>query len=405
MTSLSIHQARRIALTAQGFTKGRPAGRIDRRHMRQCMNTMELVQLDAVPVIIRTQYIPFFSRLGPYRRTLFDEIAYRDDEWYELWAHEASIAPVEIEPYFRFDKVRAAEGATWKGLYRLASQEPSYVKKVLREVSLNGPLEAKDLSDPQPRKVAGWGHGSKGQLALNWLYRIGEIGIRRGPNFEKRFDLLERIVPSKVLNLPTPNYQESLRNLLLRSVKAYGVATSRDLIDYFRLPTKEAKSALMDLEENGQLEEVQVESWKEQAYILQHTAIPSAIHACALLSPFDPLVWNRNRTHRLFDFQYKIEIYVPESKRQFGYYVLPLLVDERFVGRFDIKNIREQKTLHVKASYLEKGADKEKIAPKALQELTNLALFLGAEKIRIDRKGNFAMQLRKINRLPIEAAH
>jgi len=404
MTSLSIHQARRIALAAQGFAKGRPSGRIDRRHLRQCMNTMEVVQLDAVPVIVRTQYMPFFSRLGSYRQTLFDEIAYHDDQWYELWAHEASIAPVEIEPYFRFDKVRAAEGATWKSLHQLATQEPSYIKKVLREVSLNGPLEAKDLSDPQPRVVTGWGHRSKGQLALNWLYRIGEVGIRRGPNFEKRFDLLERIVPAHILNFPTPNYQEALRNLLLRSAKTCGVATSRDLIDYFRLPKKEAKTAIKELAENDELEEVQVESWKECAYIPKSITIPRAIDVCALISPFDPIVWNRSRTQRLFDFQYKLEIYTPESKRQFGYYVLPLLVGERLVGRFDVKNVRDQKTLHVKASYIEKVAEKEEIAQKTFQELTNLASFIGAERIRIDRKGNFAVQLRNINQIASEVA-
>ena len=152
---------------------------------------MELVQLDAVPVVIRTQYLPFFSRLGPYNPKLFDEIAYKDDEWYELWAHEASVAPVEIEPYLRFNKKRAANGDTWKGLYRLAVEEPSYIKKVLREVELKGPIEAKDLSDPQPRKNTGWGHRSKGQLALNWLYRIGEVGIRRGPNFEKQIEKIK----------------------------------------------------------------------------------------------------------------------------------------------------------------------------------------------------------------------
>ena len=395
MSSLSILEARRLALASQGLVAQRPAGKIGRRHLRQCMKKMEIVQLDAVPVVVRTQYLPFFSRLGPYRQKLFDEIAYRDDEWFELWAHEASIAPVEIEPYFRFNKVRAANGDTWKGLYRLAIEEPSYIKKVLREVKLKGPLEAKNLSDPQPRKQAGWGPRSKGQLALNWLYRIGEVGIRRGPNFEKQFDLLDRIVPSRILNLPTPTDHESLMNLLLRSAKAYGIATERDLIDYFRLPTKEAREALVDLVENHQLERVRVESWKEKAYISPQTSIPESSNVCSLVSPFDPIVWNRKRLDRLFDFQYKLEMYMPESKRRFGYYVLPLLVGDRFVGRFDIRNIRDKGALHIKASFLERKVEAEDIAHKVFGELANLAQFLGAQEIRIDRKGNFSLQLKK----------
>ena len=360
------------------------------------MKAMELVQLDAVPVVIRTQYLPFYSRLGPYNSKLFDEIAYKDDQWYELWAHEASIAPVEIEPYLRFNKKRAANGDTWKGLYRLAVEEPSYIKKVLREVELKGPIEAKDLSDPQPRKNTGWGHRSKGQLALNWLYRIGEVGIRRGPNFEKKFDLLGRIVPSKILSIPTPSDHDSLKNLLLRSSKAYGVATAPDLVDYFRLPTKEARLAIADLVDNKQLEEVQIESWKEKAYIAPHISIPKSANGCSLVSPFDPIVWNRKRLDRLFDFQYKLEMYTPESKRRFGYYVLPLLIDDRFVGRFDIRNIRDKRTLHVKASFLEKGVEAGDIAQKAFDELANLAKFLEAQEVKIDRKGNFSVYLKKL---------
>ncbi len=385
-----------MALGAQGLSENRPAVTIERRHLRQCMKAMELVQLDAVPVVIRTQYLPFFSRLGPYNPKLFDEIAYKDDEWFELWAHEASIAPVEIEPYLRFNKKRAANGDTWKGLYRLAVEEPSYIKKVLREVELKGPLEAKDLSDPQPRKSTGWGHRSKGQLALNWLYRIGEVGIRRGANFEKQFDLLDRIVPSKILSIPTPSDHDSLKNLLLRSSKAYGVATAPDLVDYFRLPTKEARLAIADLVDNNQLEEVQIESWKEKAYIAPHISIPKSSNGCSLLSPFDPIVWNRKRLDRLFDFQYKLEMYTPESKRRFGYYVLPLLIGDRFVGRFDIRNIRDKRTLHVKASFLEKGVEAGDIAQKAFDELANLAKFLEAQEVKIDRKGNFSVYLKKL---------
>lgn len=395
MKSLSIRQARRVALGAQGFTNNRPVGRVDRRHLRKCMYNMEVVQLDAVPVVIRTQYMPFFSRLGPYKKDLFDEVAYEEDEWFELWAHEASIAPVEIEPYFRFNKVLAKAGATWKGLHQLATNDPTYIQKVLKEVSHRGPLEAKDLSDPQPRESNGWGHRSKGQLALNWLFRIGEVGIRRGPNFEKRFDLIDRIIPSDILNLPTPDLRGSIKNLMLRSSKAYGVATSSDLVDYFRLPKKEAREAIRELVENKDIEVVRVEKWKEEAYMAKSAVTPRSIDICSLVSPFDPLAWNRSRLLRLFDFRYKIEIYKPEAKRQFGYYVMPLVVGECLVGRFDLKNLHEQKTLHVKGSYGEARIDKEEISRRAYEELSTLARFLGADKIRIEKNGNLADSLRK----------
>ena len=237
MVSLTAEEARRISLNAQGFSYKRTADNASAAELNSVMDAMKVVQLDAVPIVVRTQYLPFFSRLGNYDMSLYDEIAYKEDQWFELWAHEASIAPVKNEPFFRFIKERAKRGDTWKGLYKVAKEEPDYVKTVLKEVEQRGPLEAKHLNDPRYINQSGWGSRSVGQLALNWLYRIGEVGIRRGKNFEKKYDLITNIVPSEVLSRPSPTEEESLKELYLWAASAMGVASARDIQDYFRTRT------------------------------------------------------------------------------------------------------------------------------------------------------------------------
>ena len=240
---LSISQARRIALAAQGFTDPAPAGRVDRRHLRRVMGRVKLLQLDSVPVVIRTQYLPPFSRLGCYEPSLLDRIAYRDDEWFEAWAHEASLLPVEDEPLLRWQKRRAEQGETWSNLVELARRESGYVAEVLAQVE-ERPLTAGELADPRRRDGEWWGSRSLGSIALDWLFRIGAVGIRRRGNFTKEFDLLERIVPAEVLAQPTPTAEEAQRELLVRSGAALGVGTATDLIDYYRLPVREGRTRL-----------------------------------------------------------------------------------------------------------------------------------------------------------------
>ncbi|MEM7787185.1 MAG: crosslink repair DNA glycosylase YcaQ family protein [Bacteroidota bacterium] len=394
MDSLSIGQARRLALGAQGFRGSRPSGRLDRRHLRKTMDTLQVVQLDSVPAVMRTQYLPFFSRLGPYRPGLLDDIAYRDDTWFEAWAHEASLLPVASEPLFRWAKQRCSEGQTWKGLVRLAREEPTYVQSVLDEVTERGPLFAKELRDPRPREGAWWGSRSVGQLALDWLFRIGAVGVRRVGNFEKQFDRLERIVPEEVRALPTPSVEEAQRELLRRSAKALGVGTADDLVDYFRLPVREAKRRVAELVDAGDLVEVDVEGWSKPAYCLPDAKVPRRIDRIALISPFDPVVWNRDRAERLFGFRYRIEIYVPADKREYGYYVLPLLVGDRLVARFDLKTLRDERVLHVKGAFAEPGVDVAELGPRAREELQRLATFVGADALRIEPRGNLAAALR-----------
>jgi len=394
MDSLSLSEARRLALQAQGFGKQPTKSKINLHHMKTAMNAMKVVQLDAVPIVIRSQYIPFYSRLGNYDVDLYEKIAYQKDEWFELWAHEASIAPVQMEPYFRFLKSRAKRGETWKGLYKVAMEHPNYVKQILREVKLRGPLEAKDLKDPRPREGTGWGSRSMGQLALNWLYRIGEVGIRRGKNFEKKYDLLSRIVPERILTLPTPPEETAIKNLFVTAIAALGVGTAADISDYFRIRHSDTKHFLNELVESGEIRETAVESWGGKGYIPNTFKIPKEIKASTVLTPFDPIVWNRKRLERLFNFSYKLEIYKPKTKRQYGYYVMPYLLDDKIVARFDLANKRETQSLHVIGAFVEKESDPGKVGECAHKELSAFASFLGSSKLKIERHGNLSKHLK-----------
>ncbi|MEM9175525.1 MAG: crosslink repair DNA glycosylase YcaQ family protein [Myxococcota bacterium] len=395
--SLSNAEARRIALAAQGFAGKRPTGRIDRRHLLREMARLHLLQLDSVPVVMRTQYMPLFSRLGAYRAELLDEVAYRPHRgrhaWFEAWSHEASLLPVELEPWLRFVKRRAREGETWGRYFKTVLDDPAYLDRVRDEIKSRGPLVAGELTDPRPNQGDWWSNRSTGARALDWLFRVGELGIRRRPGFVKEFDLLERIVPVEILNRPTPTEEASLDELLLRSARAHGIASAACLVDYFRLPVKPSKARLAALVEDGRLVEADVEGWKPRAYLDPEARCPREIRASALLSPFDPVVWCRKRIEGLFDFDYRIEIYVPKEKRRWGYYVLPLLMGDRLVGRFDLKTDRESRVLEVRAAHVEEGADAREVARTAAGELEELARFVGADRVRVGRKGNLARTL------------
>ncbi|MEZ5661421.1 MAG: crosslink repair DNA glycosylase YcaQ family protein [Burkholderiaceae bacterium] len=343
MISLSATQARRLALSAQGLSRApacSPWPRRDLSHLRQTMASLQLLQLDSVPIVARSHLLPLYARLGPYDIGLLDRIAYQRDEWFETWAHEASLAPVELEPWLRFMKRRAAQGHTWRNLWRLANEDPAYIERVHDEVAARGPLGASELTDARPASGGDWwGTRSQGALALDWLFRIGRLGVRRRGNFEKVFDLPERILPAEILAAPTPDESDSVRELLRRSARALGVASANDLIDYFRLPPTLARPRLAELVEAGDLLPCEVRGWKCPAYLAVGAKPPSRARACTLLSPFDPIVWNRDRASRLFGFDYRIEIYTPADKRRYGYYVLPFLLGDRLVARLDLKMI------------------------------------------------------------------
>lgn len=374
---VSASAARRIALGAQGFNDPKPKGSVDRRHLRRVMGRLGLLQLDSVPVVMRTQYMPLFSRLGPYDPELLDRTAYKHDEWFEAWSHEASLLPMEAEPLLRWHKDRCRNGQTWGHLIDFAADNQAYVDDVLAQVRDRGAMAPGDLEDPRPRDGEWWGSRSEGSVALDWLFRIGEVGIRRRPGFVKEFDLLERIVPEEIRARPTPSEEDAHRELLRRSAVSFGVAAAPDLVDYYRLPKRPAKDRIRELVENGDLVEVAVEGWNRPGYLHPDAARPRSIDACTFVSPFDPVVWFRERGERLFDFEYKIEIYVPAAKRRYGYYVLPFLLGDRIVGRCDLKTDRTDGVLRVLSAFSEDGVDRIEVIDGMRRGLDDLARFVG----------------------------
>ena len=395
IVSISAEEARLISLNAQGFSYKRTAGKASASELNSVMDAMKVVQLDAVPIVVRTQYLPFFSRLGNYDMSLYEEIAYKEDQWFELWAHEASIAPVKNEPFFRFIKERAKRGDTWKGLYKVAREEPEYVKTVLKEVEQRGPLEAKHLNDPRYLNQSGWGSRSVGQLALNWLYRIGEVGIRRGKNFEKKYDLITNIVPPEVLSLPSPTEEESLKELYLWAASAMGVASARDIQDYFRTRSANTPTLLEELVEEGLLRKVAVEGWGLESFAPSDFGTVKQISPTCVLSPFDPITWNRERLRRIFNFDYKLEIYKPKSKREFGYYVMPFMHNGQIVARVDLANRRQTGVLEILGAFCEPSLDRQAISKPLWEEISLLATFVGCSAIEIKRRGNLSQALNK----------
>ncbi len=391
---MSADVARRVSLGAQGFADPRPSGTVDRRHLRRVMGRMKVLQLDSVPVVIRTQYLPLHSRLGPYDTDLLDRIAYHHDEWFEAWAHEASLLPVESEPSFRWAKERARQGWTWKGLHRLAQDEPGYIQAVLDEVRERGAVSGGDLSDPRPiaQRGDGWWNRSLGVSALDWLFRIGEIGIRRTPSFERVFSPLEDIVPAEIRAQPTPAEDEAQRTLTLESVRAVGVGTVQDIADIYRLPIREIRSRLVELVENGDVVDATVAGWDAPAFADPEAKIPRTITGSTVLSPFDPVVWKRDRLERIHGMEYRIEIYVPADKRRWGYYVLPVMIDGHVVARVDVKTHRAERRLEVRAAWAEPDFGPEHLEPtaSALDDLTQL---VGADAWTVCEQGDLAAQL------------
>ena len=343
------------------------------------MGRLQLLQLDSVPVVIRTQYLPLFARLGPYPPDLLDKIAYRDDEWFEAWCHEASLLPVPDEPLLRWHKERCRQGQTWAHLVKLAETDPTYIDEVLAQVR-ERPLTSAELTNPRPRDGEWWGDRSAGSMALDWLFRIGEVGIRRRSGFSKEFDLFDRIIPASIWEQPTPSEEDAHRELLRRASASLGVAAYPELVDYHRLPKRPAKQRLRELIENGEIEEVSVEGWTRPAYLHPAAILPRSVDANTLLSPFDPVVWCRERTRRLFDFEYKIEIYTPAAQRRYGYYVLPYLLGDNIVARLDLRTDRTDGVLRVLGAFSEPETSQGVVVDGLRQALNELATFVGSKR-------------------------
>ena len=392
--SLSTAEARRIALAAQGFTDPVPERRLDRRHIHRVMGRVAAIQLDSVNVVVRSHFVPVYSRLGPYDRAILDRTAYGRRELFEYWGHEASLMPVALQPLFRW---RMREGNAWTGMVKVAREHPGYVEAVLQEVADRGPISAGELSEPGPRRE-GWGWGwSLGKRALEWLFWTGRLSVLRRANFARVYDLPERVLGPEVLAAPTPTEEQAQRELIRFAARSLGVASARDLADYFRIPVPSARPRIAELVEEGTLVPVAVEDWPVQAYLDRSARTPRVVRARTLLTPFDSLIWERARTERLFGFRYRIEIYTPAPKRVHGYYVLPFLLGDRLVARVDLKADRKAASLLVPAAHAEAEALEPLtlVASELATELRRFAAWLGLDSVRLGRGGDLIEPLRR----------
>ena len=349
--SLSASQARRIALGAQGFADRRPTGRIDRRHLRRALDRMGVIQIDSVNVLVRSQELPLFARLGPHPRTLIDD-ASADGELFEYWVHEACHVPAEHHQLYRW---RMRSPHRWGAFRRLMADRAEFVEQVYDHVAEHGPIVAGDLRQRVAKKGAWWDYDD-GKIALEALFHEGRIGARRRPNdFARLYDIAERTLPTHILERPTPTEHDARKELLVLAAKHHGVATLVELADYHRQGNPPVRPLIPELVEEGRLIEVDVEGWSQPGYLHPGITTPRRISARALLSPFDPVVWHRDRTEQLFGFRYRIEIYVPKPKRQYGYFVLPFLLGDELVARVDLKADRANRTLMVQSAWGEPG--------------------------------------------------
>jgi len=395
---LSLAAARRVALAAQGFTDPLPTGTPTRRHLRRVVSRTNLLQIDSVNVFQRAHYLPAFSRLGPYPTQLLDDMAFRHRELFEYWGHEASLLPVALHPLLRWRMERARnleEG--WGGVLRAMRDRPEFVGEVLRMVQELGPVSAGDLREGERRERGTWWSWDDEKRALEYLFWSGQVMTSTRRSFERLYDVPERVLPAEILNAPTPTREDAQRELVRLSARAHGVATERDLRDYFRLGPADAKAAVASLVEAGELLPVAVEGWTHPAYLSPDAAFPRRVARSALLSPFDPVVWERARTERLFGFTYRIEIYTPAHKRVHGYYVLPFLHDERIAARVDLKSDRKAGVLRVLASWLEPGGDPVDVATALAAELRRAADWQGLGEVVVEPRGDLAPVLAQVS--------
>jgi len=389
--SLSNDQARRMALAAQGFADARPTGRVDRRHLRRVMGRMGVVQVDSVNVLVRSQELPLFARLGPHPRTLLDD-ASRDGELFEYWVHEASLVPTDHHHLHRW---RMAEPFPWPSFRRRVAEMGPYLEEVYQRVVEEGPLVAGEV-EAGTNRGAWWEHGD-GKTALSALFVQGRITARRRRrDFARVYDLPERMIPAAALARPTPSTHDAHKELLVLAARAHGVATANDLADYHRITPTRAKQPLAELVEEGRLLPVTVEGWDRPAYLHPDARRPRRIDARALLSPFDPVVWTRERALRLFGFHYRIEIYTPAAKRRYGYYVLPFLLGDELVGRVDLKADRAAGALLVQSAWVEPGRDAHEVAGALLEELRLMANWLELDRLEITGAGDLGPTLARL---------
>ncbi len=398
---LSADEARRLALSSLGFgPRPAKAGVGDLRRMAKRLNA---IQIDSVNVLARAHYVPAFSRLGPYPTAALDTLAYDKRELFEYFAHAACYVPMTLHPLFRWRMQSLAHADYYAGA---SKQVRSYIESVYDHVVANGPVTAGEL--PKAGKSTGnWWGWSDGKRAIETLFRLGRVTVASRRNFARLYDIPDRVISKQILDAPTPDADDARKQLLVLAARALGVGAASDIAGYFyidswwdRAPVKgkrrrsELKRLFTELVEDGRLVPATVEAWTEPAYAVPRTKVPSAIHVSALVSPFDPIMWNRIPTARVFGFNYQIEIYVPQPKRIYGYYVLPFLHGDRFVGRVDLKADRKNRTLLVPAAWVESHANAKHVGAALADELRLLARWLELDEIAVGDRGDLIRPLK-----------
>jgi uncharacterized protein YcaQ len=409
--SLSLAEARRLAIASQGF--GKRPGKPSLDHVRKLADKIHAFQIDSVNVVVRAHYVPAFARLGAYRTGMIDALAYQKRELFEFWGHAACLMPIALYPLLRYrmhlngtrEYMRTPEGAN--------------LAKVYDEVAERGPLTVGELSDPGKRSGKWWGWGD-GKLRLEALYDAGLVAIAGRRGFERVYDITERVIPQSALDAPAPDREESMKQLICLGAKAYGVGTLTDIVGYFKTDgwhdrgirwpwwkhdgemgtgkrrKAVAKRLVDELVEDGRLVPASVEGWDERAFMTPGARVPKSVEARALVTPFDSLVWERDRIDRLFGMKYSIEIYLPAEKRVYGYYVFPFLFGETLAARCDLKADRERRVLMVRGAFLEHGQTVTRVAAALAEELHVMREWLGLDRIEVGSRGNLAKSLRSV---------
>jgi uncharacterized protein len=389
-------EARRIALAAQGFGVPKLERPVTMRDVQAVTNRLAQFQIDSINVVTRAQFMPLFSRLGPYDPALLERAAYRSPRrLFEYWGHAASLIDISLQPLLRF-RMQPGFRDVWTGVERVARENADLIPFIREEVAARGPISARELEIAEQRDRSNWGwNWSRVKTILEWLFYVGEVtSAYRNAQFERVYDLPERVIPRSVLALPTPTPQESVTGLIRRAARALGIASELCLRDYFRTRLDMTREAITTLVEDGDLIPVAVEGSGSRPWYLWHEArVPRRISTRALLSPFDSMIFERARLERLFDFSYRIEIYVPGPKRIHGYYVYPFLLDDNFVARVDLKADRTRGVLRVNAAWIEYGYDPFDVANELASELKIMAEWLGLQAVQILPRGDLASAL------------
>lgn len=393
--TLSAAQARRIALAAQGF--GRPRGPVSTRQLNLMLRRLGVLQLDSVNVFERSHYLPLLARLGPYDKSLLDRLIFGPRSPYiDYWAHQASIIPIERLPLFGWRMAQRREKGHQFGSWARSNSE--MVAFVLNEITEHGAMTAGQIDHEDNKSKGPWWGWSGVKTALEVLYGQGRLVASHRVRFERYYDLPERRVPAEILAQDIPE-RDAVRELTRIASAALGIGTLRDIADYWRLLQADTKAAIDDLVDAGELVPVRVEGWKPQAWLHRDARIPRRIETAALLSPFDPIVWERQRAERMFGFDYRIEIYTPPPKRRFGYYTLPLLIDEALVGRIDLKSDRRNGVLRVQSAWREAGAAVDLDRTAAL--LREIAQWQGLGELLVQDWGDLSAELAAHLRVPL----